>query len=385
VVSNALVGTPSQRGEHARVVGLIASGRATSRIAISRALGIAPSTASLRVQGLIDAGLLVESGDGRSTGGRRAKTLSLAPDGGCVLAVDLGTHHARMALVDMVGEIRAVEEIPVEIATGPEAVLTTVVGAALAIDGRPRLRGLGLALPGPVNIATGAVTLPSRMPGWKDFAARDWLTETYDIPVVVENDANLMAYGEYIAHGAGPQDIVTVKAGSGIGAGIIVQGSIHRGATFAAGDIAHVRVDAAGDRPCSCGNHGCLETVASGAALLAMLRTQGVNVDTAADVVGLAQQGDPIATTAVRGAGARLGSVLCAVTNFFNPTAIYLGGLLSTVELFVAAVRSEIYRGSHPLATQRLTIERTLNDRNATLIGASRLAIEHTLQVGMTA
>lgn len=384
-MSGAAVGTTPSRGEHSDVVALIASGRATSRIAISRALGIAPSTVSLRVQDLIDAGLVIESGNDPSTGGRRAKTLSLAPSGGTVLAVDLGTHHARVALVDMAGDIRAVEEIPVDIARGPEAVLTTVVTAALAIDGRPQVRALGLALPGPVNTATGAVTLPSRMPGWKDFAARDWLAQTYGLPVVVENDANLMAYGEYIAHGGGPQDIVTVKAGSGIGAGVIVQGSIHRGATFAAGDIAHVRVDAAGNRPCSCGNHGCLETVASGAALLAMLRAQGLDVGTAAEVVVLAQQGDPLATTAVRGAGARLGGVLCAVTNFFNPTAIYLGGMLSTVEPFVAAVRSEIYQGSHPLATQHLTIERTRNDRNATLIGASRLAIEHTLQVRVAA
>ena len=380
-MSETLAGAQSPRTAHVEVVDLIASGRATSRVAISRALGIAPSTASLRVQELIDAGVVVESGSGTSTGGRRAKALSLAPDGSCVLAIDLGAHHARIALVDTDGAVRTVEEIPIDIASGPTAVLGAVIDAALAFDGRPQVRGIGLALPGPVNVDTGAVTLPSRMPGWKDFAVRDWIAQTYGVAVVVDNDANLMAYGEHIARGSQLHDTVTVKAGTAIGAGMIVQGRIHRGATFAAGDITHVRIDAAGDRPCSCGNHGCLETIASGAGLLTMLRARGVDVETTADVVGLAQRGDPIATTAVRGAGARLGQVLCAVTNFFNPSAIYLGGLLSTVEPFVAAVRSEVYQGSHPLATQHLTIERTLTDSNAALIGAARLAIEHTLRL----
>lgn len=380
------VDPPPVRGSYVEVIDLIASGRATSRIAISRALGIAPSTASLRVQELVDAGVVEESGTATSTGGRRAKTLALTPDGSCVVAIDLGARHARIALVDTTCSIRAVEEIAVDIAAGPEAVLPEVLDAALALGGGsgPRVRGIGVALPGPVNVATGAAVLPSRMPGWKDFPTRDWIATRYGLPVVVENDGNLMAYGEHVARGAELRDTVTVKAGSGIGAGVIVRGHIYRGATFAAGDITHVRIDAAGETPCSCGNLGCLETVASGAALLAALRAQGVAVASTADVVALAQQGDPIATTAVRGAGAHLGQVLCAVTNFFNPSAIYLGGLLSTVEPFVAAVRSQIYQGSHPLATQHLTIDRTVTDRNATILGASRLAIERTLQPNAT-
>lgn len=373
----------SSRGAYADVINLVASGRATSRIAISRALGIAPSTAAIRVQALIDAGLVQESGSATSTGGRRPRTLALTTDNACVLAVDLGGSHARIALVDLTGALLKVDEIPLTISDGPEVVLPIIVEAALALAEREgksaQVRGVGLALPGPVNVETGSLTLPSRMRGWTGFPVRDWIAERYGLSVSVDNDANLMAYGEQVARGGDFVDTVTVKAGSGIGSGIIVDGRIHRGSTSAAGDITHVRIDAAQSRPCSCGNLGCLETVASGSALVKTLVEQGLDVHTTAEVVVLAQQGHPLATTAVRSAGAHLGQVLCAVTNFFNPSAIYLGGLLSTVEPFVAAVRSELYQGSHPLVTQNLAIERTLTDRDGTLLGAAQLAIENTL------
>jgi predicted NBD/HSP70 family sugar kinase len=373
---------PALDGRHGEIIALIGSERAVSRIEIARALGIAPSTASLKVQELIDAGLIAEAGTSSPTGGRRARHLRIVPDAGCVVAVDLGANHARIAVMGLSGSILDVAEIPLSIAVGPTVVLPEVVGAALrmadASGVAAGVRGIGLALPGPVDVEVGTLTLPSRMPGWKEFPVRDWVADAFGLPTVVENDANLMAYGEHLARGDG--DSVTVKAGSGIGAGIIVDGRIHRGATFAAGDITHVRIVAAGDRPCSCGNLGCLETLASGASLIRTLREQGVDVATTSDIVTLAQQAHPLATTAVRGAGAYLGQVLCAVTNFFNPSGIHLGGLLSTVEPFVAAVRSEIYQGSHPLVTQHLVIDRTITDRNAAVLGAGRVALEATIQ-----
>ncbi|MCL2465095.1 MAG: ROK family protein, partial [Micrococcales bacterium] len=102
------------------------------------------------------------------------------------------------------------------------------------------------------------------------------------------------------------------------------------------------------------------------------------------DIVSLARQGDPDVTTAVRAAGASLGQVLCAVVNFFNPHAVYLGGLLPTVEPFVAAVRAQIYQGSHPLVTGNLAVERSVAGADGVLIGCGRLAVEQSLRtVGM--
>jgi predicted NBD/HSP70 family sugar kinase len=235
-----------------------------------------------------------------------------------------------------------------------------------------------------VDTSEGVIKMPARMPGWTEFTARDWLTQHTDIPAVVENDANMMAYAERVVRQDGDAPTVTVKAGTSIGAGIIVNGTIYRGATFAAGEITHYRVAAAGEAPCSCGNRGCLETIASGAALVAALRSQGVDVSSTRDVVRLAHESNPAVTTAVRAAGANLGQVLCAVVNFFNPRSIYLGGLLPTVEPFVAAVRAQIYQGSHPLLTEALTVERTRADADAILIGCGQRAIEESLGTTIT-
>jgi predicted NBD/HSP70 family sugar kinase len=174
-----------------------------------------------------------------------------------------------------------------------------------------------------------------------------------------------------------------VKVGSGIGAGVIADGRLYRGATGGAGEITHVRVEAAQDTPCSCGNTGCLETVASGAALVRILRERGLRVAATEDVVRLATDADPEATRAVRRAGGYLGRVLAANVNFFNPDAVYLGGILSTLEPFVAAVRSQLYEGCHPLVTQHLVIERTSLGADAGLAGAGQFALQRALARAM--
>jgi predicted NBD/HSP70 family sugar kinase len=361
-----------------RVFSLIASGQAVSRSEIARALDIAPSTAALRVQELIDAGLVREDGEGHSTGGRKPRRLIVNTAEGGVAGIDLGGHHARIGVVDMVGAVQAATEIPTNLDDGPEAVLTRCVDAAYGLAETTSLRAIGLAIPGPVDFALGRITTPSRMPGWSSFPVRDWLAEKTGLTTAVDNDANLMAYGEHLAR-RGPPDMIVVKAGSGIGTGVVTAGRVHRGATYAAGDITHVRVASAGDRPCSCGNLGCLETVASGAALAQDLALAGLDVGDTRDVVRLAGAGDVTATTAVRAAGSHLGSVLAAVVNFFNPGAVYLGGSLSTLQPFVAAVRSRLYEDCHPLATEHLAIARTTSARDCGLLGAARIAFDALL------
>jgi predicted NBD/HSP70 family sugar kinase len=238
------------------------------------------------------------------------------------------------------------------------------------------LWAVGVSLPGPVDIVAGSVSLPSRMPGWNGFPVRDWLEQRFGVPASIDNDANLMALAEHSVRPPELTQSITVKAGTAIGLGIIAGGHVYRGATGAAGDITHVRLNA-GLIPCSCGNTGCLETVASGAALVRQLRESGVDVTSTADVVRLASAGHPGATAAVRVAGRRLGEVLSANVNFFNPDAVYLGGILSTTDPYVASVRSQLYDGCHPLATQSLIIERTITGHDAGLLGAGLFALQH--------
>lgn len=366
--------------QNRRIVELIARGEASSRSELARLLGLAPSTVSLRVQELTELGVLDEAGVGESRGGRRPRILRLRGDRGSILAAELGGGHARVGRIDIGGALLATSTIPVRIDDGPEATLRLVAEEMrrLAADDpeAQQVRGVGIALPGPVDAASGSVDQPSRMPGWPGFRVGDWLEREFGVPAVVDNDANLMALGEHRAQFGSTRHSITVKAGTAIGSGIIVDGALHRGATGAAGDVTHTRIDAADAVPCSCGNTGCLETVASGAGLVRQMNERGVPVQTTAEVLALARDADPVATTLVRTAGTYLGQVLSSVVNFFNPDALFLTGGMSSSEPFIAAVRSRIYEGCHPLVTQRLRIEAAATGPDAALIGAAGLVLD---------
>ncbi|HEX4223197.1 MAG TPA: ROK family transcriptional regulator [Pseudonocardiaceae bacterium] len=362
-----------------RLLWLVGSGQATSRMELAKVLGLPQSTVSIRVQALCDAGVLTERGEGRSQGGRRPRLLAINPQFGYVWTADFGSRHVRIGAMDIGGNILHVEERPMNIDNEPERVLVEFAGMVGDLAGRyafpGQWLGIGVGLPGPVDFTDGTVTLPSRMPGWRNFPARAFLSQHLDRPVVVDNDANLLALGEFCAY-TSVDTLVTVKAGTGIGSGLVLSGELHRGRSGVAGDISHVRIAAGGDNPCSCGNRGCLETVASGAALVAQLREKGIAVRDTTDVMAAAEDGDPTATTAVRLAGLHLGEVLATVVNFANPDAVLLGGVLSGSEAFVAAVRGALYERCLPLATRELRIERVRSGANSGLYGATAIVLD---------
>lgn len=359
-----------------RIVELIASGAARSRSEIAAALRLAPSTVGMRVQTLLDAGVLREAGDGASRGGRRPRILQLA-EAGTILTVDLGGGHARIGRHTLSGSLDRMEMIPIDLREGPDVTLERISGVLNHLGKDASVHAIGVGLPGPVDITTGSVDQPSRMPGWPGFRVGEHLHARHGVPVAVDNDANLAALGEHFAQFGAQRHSITVKAGSAIGSGIIVDGRIHRGATGAAGDITHTRIHGSGDVPCSCGNTGCLETVASGASLVRQMRERGYDsVNTTEDVLALARDAHPEAITLVRTAGTHLGRALSGVVNFFNPHGVFLTGSMSASEPFLAAVRSRVYEACHPLVTQDLRIEAARTGANAILQGAARQAMD---------
>lgn len=358
------------------VLRAVARGDAHSRRDVAQHLGLAASTAGVRVQALIDAGLIREDGEGSSRGGRRPRAISLDDAAGIILTVDLGGGHARVGRHRLTGELLVAETVPVDLSAGPEATLEIVASAFYRLSDGHTVRAIGVSLPGPVDIETSTVVQPSRMPGWPGFRVDEHLAARFGAPVVVDNDANLAALGEHRARFGESRHSITVKAGTAIGSGIIVDGTVHRGATGAAGDITHTRIDGSGDLPCSCGNTGCLETVASGASLVRQMRESGREVTTTTEVISLALDADPVATNIVRTAGTHLGQALAGVVNFFNPDAVFLTGSLTVAEPFLAAVRSRVYEVCHPLATNQLRIEAARTGADAILLGAADLAFE---------
>jgi predicted NBD/HSP70 family sugar kinase len=363
------------------VLSLIRSGTTASRSDVAKALGISASTAAARVQALLDHGYLREAGEGASHGGRRPRRLEPRDDAGVVAAADLGSHHATLAVLDLGGRIRAEVQLPMRIADGPAAVLAWVHDqlTAMVAELTPAapLRGIVIGVPGPVDARTGRVVSPSRMPGWHGTDVRVALAEHTDLPVLVDNDANLMALGEFHAHAEDAAHLVFVKAGTGIGCGVIASGRLHHGGAGAAGDISHLAVPGHADVACSCGRTGCLDTVASGAALVRDLAAAGVEVADASAVVELAADADPTATRLLRAAGRATGGVLAAVVNFFDPDVLVIGGQFGRAEAFVASVRSALYEQCLPMATDHLHITSTRTGRLAGVLGAGQLMLEY--------
>ncbi|MDP9848534.1 ROK family transcriptional regulator [Streptosporangium lutulentum] len=372
----------SVRGAQGDLLRLIATGHAESRAELARLTGLAASSVSLRVEELIDTGLLVEEGSGTSRGGRRPRRLRISPTSGLLAVADLGAHHARLGLLDLNGTPLIIEERPCDIALGPEATLDWMAASfdeLLLAHGPPGapLRGVGTGIPGPVDPASGRVVSPSRMPGWNNFPVAEYLGARYDLPVLVENDANLLAVGEARAW-PGCDNLMVLKAGSGIGCGVIVDGRLHRG-RGAAGDISHVRVRTDSSVMCSCGHPDCLEAYASGAALMGALAEQGIAVRRPAELVALVDDGVPEATALVRNAGRLIGEVLTVLVNFLNPDAIVVGGSLSTAEPLISAIRGAVYERCLPLATRDLEISVTRSGPDAALLGAGSLLLDTVL------
>lgn len=375
--TDALQGHSSSAGT---ILDLIRSGHSRSRAEIARSTGLSPSTVAQRIDALIDAGYVREAGQGVSQGGRRPRALEIDPTTGVVCAVDLGSHHATLGLVDLSGRVIAVRTENMDIGDGPQRILTWIAAVAdemvteHATPGQ-RLRGFGIGLPGPVDSA-GLMVSPSRMPGWNGVDVAAMMTGISGLPSAIDNDANLMALGEHVSLHDEVQHFVFVKAGSSIGCGVIASGELYHGHHGMAGDISHVTVPGAPPVLCSCGRTGCLDAVAGGAAIVQALRDAGVAVADTGDVLALARDAHPLATQMLREAGTRVGGVLATIMNFFNPQRLVLGGILGEAEAFVAGVRSRIYFECLPMITDTLDISVSVAKDRAGILGAARVVLD---------
>ncbi len=361
---------------------LIRDGGTVTRADLAELTGLARSTVAQRVDALISSDLVTEEADGSSTGGRRPGVLSFNRKAGVIVAADLGATHSRIAVTDLLGDVLAEFAGEIDIAEGPVPVLDWLeekLDALLISAGRTRrdIRGMGIGVPGPVEFATGRPVSPPIMPGWDGYSIPERFA-ALEVPVLVDNDVNIMALGEHWATWREADHLIYIKVGTGIGCGIVLGKAIHRGAQGAAGDIGHIRVVDDEESVCSCGNIGCLEAIAGGAALARRLSEAGTDAKNSRDVVRLVREGNPLAVRLVRQAGRLLGEVLAAATNLFNPAVIVIGGDVSHAhEQLFAGIRETVYQRSLPLATRHLRIVRSELDDRAGVVGAAVMAIEH--------
>ena len=372
------------------VLDLVRSGRANTRPELARVSGLGRTVVTGRVADLTSYGLLEEGDLGPSTGGRAPRRLRFRANAGRVLVAELGATSLAVGVTDLGGTLLAHREESSDIAAGPEVLLPRVEALfdeLLAEDpAGPPIWGIGVGVPGPVEFATGRPMAPPIMPGWDGYPIRDRLAERYDVTVWVDNEVNLMALGELRGGLAqGVRDLVFLKIGTGIGAGLVSAGLLHRGAQGCAGDVGHVAVVDDAAVVCRCGNIGCLEALAGGAALARDATTAAregrsgflaeqlaqAGALAASDVARAADHGDPVAVELITRSGRLVGEMLATLVNFYNPSLILIGGgVTGSGDLLLAAVRQAIYRRSLPLATRDLKIARSPLAERAGLLGA---------------
>lgn len=380
----------------AAVLAAVRGGQLGTRPDLVRRLGLGRNVVSQRVTQLIDFGLLDEGHLAPSTGGRPSRELRFRAEIGCLLVAELGATELQAGLSDLDGVLLGQHTEACDVAAGPEATLARleqIFDELLAARPSPvPVWGVGIGLPGPVEFSRGRPIAPPIMPGWDGYPVRDRLSTTYQAPAWVDNDVNVMALGELrTGIGRNEQELLYVKVGTGIGAGLISAGRLHRGAQGAAGDIGHVSVLDDDSVLCRCGNTGCLEALAGGYALsrdgLALAQSgrspalaralSATGRVTARDVTAAAAAGDPASLALLTRSGRLVGRVLATLVNFYNPSLIVLGGQVSSGgDIFLGELRRTVYSRSTALSARDLRIRTSpLGDR-AGLLGAAFLAAD---------
>jgi glucokinase-like ROK family protein len=361
-----------------------------SKAQLADLLQVSRTTVGAETARLAELGLAVEAGPAASRGGRRSVLVDLSPTvrfGGVAIGatgMSVGVTDGRLVPL-------AVRHETYDIRRGPEAVLALALETLRKVMdevGVSRLSGAGVGVPGPVDFHRGVSVSPPIMPGWDGYPVRDAVSRDLGCPVVLDNDVNVLAVGEQHAGVAkGARDFLFVKIGTGIGCGIVVDGELYRGVDGCAGDIGHIRVDDFGPT-CACGNNGCLEAFAGGAAiardastaaragrsavLSTLLEERGEL--TAADVGVAMGQGDPVAVQLIRDSGRRVGEVLASLVSFFNPGMIVIGGGVTGLgHALLAEIRGVTYRRSLPLATGSLPIVLSELGDEGGVVGAARM------------
>jgi len=393
------MGVPSERFTGlAAVLNAIRGDEGITQPMLVDRVGLGRSVVAQRVAELDAAGLVTSKGLGPSTGGRAPRQLGLRADAGYVLGVDIATNELLVAVSDLAGNLLETRHESADVSDGPDAVFAVVerVADALLEDAgaRENLWSVGLGMPGRVaHDADGAATMPT-MPDWDRFPARSRLEARWSVPVWMDSRVNLSALGERRVNpvAAASQQTIYLGGGEEIGAAIVVDGHIYRGAGGLAGEIAHVPVHEAGNALCPCGKRGCLDAVAGRAALvrdgrlLAEINQSPALASVLAatgsvrpmDITHAADQGDPAARALLHRSAVLLGSSLATLVNVFNPDLVILGGGMARASTHLLdAIREAITRRALPAATERLRIEPSAVDMEiAGVIGAVQYAVD---------
>jgi predicted NBD/HSP70 family sugar kinase len=362
--------------------------RQISRADIARLTGLSPSTVSAIVAELEQAGLVREIGAGTSRGGRRPVLVGFRDEAYALVGVELGATHVAVVLTDLRGNVRAFRDTHVAVRKEPKAALATareLIDECLAAErvSRKRVVGIGVAVPSPVHPERPGKLSPLVLPAWADFDVQETLHEAFDVPVFVDNDANLGALSErFWGAGAGGEDLAFIKVATGIGSGHIINGALYRGSGGTAGEIGHIAIDPNGP-PCVCGGRGCLATLIGAEALLARARARWGKKKknpTMTDIVTGARAGDPIARELVDEVGSSLGIVVAGLLNLLNPAIVVLGGEIAGVgDLLLDPLRKSVRARALSTSVAETQIVASRLGARSIAVGAATMVLDAAL------
>ena len=362
-----------------RVLRAVRMAGSLTQAEIARSTGLSAATVSNIVRELSEAGTVVVTPT--SSGGRRARSVSLSADAGIVVGVDFGHSHLRVAIGNLAHRVLAEESEPLDVdASADQGFGRTeqLVARLLEQTGFPaeKVIGVGLGVPGPIDVETGALGSTAILPGWTGIAPAKELSRRLGMPVRVDNDANLGALGELVwGAGRGLSDLAYIKVSSGVGAGLVIAGQIYRGPGGTAGEIGHITLDEAGP-VCRCGNRGCLETFVGARHILGLLQqSHGADL-TMPGVVQLAQRGDLGCRRVIADVGRQIGTGVANLCNLLNPRRVILGGDLAEAgDLVLDPIRESVARYAIPSAARQLSVVPGTLGGRAEVLGALALVM----------
>lgn len=299
------------------------------------------------------------------------------------IGVDLGGTNLRVAAMTAEGEILEKLSHSTTYEHGPTGVVDDMVGIIRQIrsDFSTReLVGVGIGVPGFIDIDTGVIVGSANLPGFTGFPIRETIQEHLGIPIILENDANAAALGEkWLGAGKNVDDLLLLTLGTGIGGGIVHEGKIMRGFRGMAGEVGHMTVFPDGN-PCGCGNCGCLEKHASASAIAAMAGMMGIATQrfSALEVYDLAAAGNTRAKQVFESMGRALGIAIANLVNLFNfPLYLLSGGPLPAWDFFAPSMFTEIKKRSFIFEPTKTRVEKALLGSDAGLYGAAYLPLQH--------
>lgn len=328
------------------ILNLIWKERTISRAEISRRTGLSRSTVSAIVNQLLETGLVNECGIGDSSGGRRPIILSFVDDAFGLVGVDLGATHVGVVVTNLRGEVKLWKKQAHDMEFDPKGTIEVMFALIDACTSElhlaaERILGVGVAIPSPVdpNDRQGVLT-PEVFPSWQGVEIIPTLERVYGVPVYIDNDANLGALAElWWGVGRHGGNLVFIKVGKGVGAGLIINGDIYRGSRGMAGEIGHIVVESSSQRV-HCGMPGALTAYVGAHSLTQQVNERrGRHPDSpllkgessVSDIADAALAGDSLAREIVEDAGRYIGITVANILNLLNPEAVVLGGALTKV------------------------------------------------------